>query len=92
MSAITLRKLKEILNEIPDKELDKPLIYNSDEYLMNGEIQSIHKLEETKYITDDCELLTLQELKEDYGYENEKQVLQDCFKLAKGYQILISFY
>lgn len=35
MSAITLRKLKEILNEIPDKELDKPLIYNSDEYLMN---------------------------------------------------------
>lgn len=90
MSAVTLRKLKEILNEIPDNELDKPLIYNSNEYLMNGEIQSIHKLEETKYVTDDCELLTLQELIDDYNYENEEQVLQDCFKLTKG-SFIITF-
>ena len=41
MGSLTLRKLKEVLNKIPDSELDRPLIYNSEEYLLNGEVESI---------------------------------------------------
>lgn len=80
---VTLRKLKEILNKIPDSALDRPLMYNSEEYLMNGNVESIMKTDETKYLTEDGDIFTLDELLEEF-FESKKEVEENCTKIPKG--------
>ena len=81
---VTLRKLKEILNKIPDSALDRPLMYNSEEYLMNGNVVSIEKTDETKYLTEDGDIFTLDELLEEEFLESKKEVEENCTKIPKG--------
>lgn len=86
MGSLTLRKLKEVLNKIPDSELDRPLIYNSEEYLLNGEVESIERVEETKYLTEDGDIFTMQELLEEEYYEpgDEELIKAECAEIPKG--------
>lgn len=81
---VTLRKLKDILNKIPDSALDRPLMYNSEEYLMNGNVVSIEKTDETKYLTEDGDIFTLDELLEEEFFEDKKEVEANCTKIPKG--------
>nr|DAT58726.1 MAG TPA: hypothetical protein [Bacteriophage sp.] len=81
---VTLRKLKEILNKIPDSALDSPLMYNSEEYLMNGNVESIMKTDETNYLTEDGDIFTLDELLEEEFFESKKEVEENCTKIPKG--------
>ena len=81
---VTLRKLKDILNKIPDSALDRPLMYNSEEYLMNGNVVSIEKTDETKYLTEDGDIFTLDELLEEEFFESKKEVEENCTKIPKG--------
>ena len=81
---VTLRKLKEILNKIPDSALDSPLMYNFEEYLMNGNVESIMKTDETKYLTEDGDIFTLDELLEEEFFESKKEVEENCTKIPKG--------
>ena len=81
---VTLRKLKEILNKIPDSALDSPPMYNSEEYLMNGNVESIMKTDETKYLTEDGDIFTLDELLEEEFFESKKEVEENCTKIPKG--------
>nr|DAN44033.1 MAG TPA: hypothetical protein [Caudoviricetes sp.] len=81
---VTLRKLKEILNKVPESALDRPLMYNSEEYLMNGNVESIMKTEETKYLTEDGDIFSLEELLEEEFFESKKEVEENCTKIPKG--------
>lgn len=70
---MTLRDLKELINQIPEQELDLPLIYNSNEYEISGKVQGFKKADEHLYYTGDddpASLYTKQELLDD-GFDEE---------------------
>lgn len=68
-----LKDLKKWVNSLTDEQLEKHLLYNSEEYSISGKVHKIEKAKQNLYyIGDDdpAELYTLKQLKED-GYEKE---------------------
>lgn len=73
MKTLKLKDLLKALCKMSKKELEQPLLYNSDNLSLSGEILSIGKSRANLYYTgedDPATLYTLKELKED-GYDKE---------------------
>lgn len=69
---MNLRNLKTWINQLPEQELDLPLLYNSIDYGISGVVGKIQKCESDLYYTGNGEdnLYTAQELK-DKGYSQK---------------------
>lgn len=62
-----LKKLKQILNKLPDNELNKELLFMSEEYSLSGIVSDIKKAKQNLYTThedDPSPLYTLKQLRE----------------------------
>lgn len=73
MKIENLNDLKTWVNGLSEKELEKPLIYNSDTYSLSGQIVEITKATENLYYTgedDPSTLYTKKQLKEQ-GFDSE---------------------
>lgn len=68
-----LKDFKKWVNNLTDEQLEQPLLYNSEEYSISGEVGKIEKAKSNLYTTGDddpAELYTLKQLK-DEGYDKE---------------------
>lgn len=64
-----LRDLKNILNKMDNKQLNKPLIYKSDCYSLSGVVAKVGKAKANLYYTgedDPAKLYTRKQLKENF--------------------------
>lgn len=86
-----LKDLKKILDKLTPEELERPLLYNSEEYSVSGEVQKVHKTKHDLYFLGDDDpspLYTKSQLKEQ-GMDNEE--IEECeVEIPKG-SILIEF-
>lgn len=87
-----LKDLKEWLETLSKEELEKPVLYYSDEYSMSGEINEIMEAGEDLYYLgedDPSQLKTAEELKED-GWDAKSikelivEIPKDSFCLKIG--------
>lgn len=68
-----LKDLKKWVNDLTDEQLEQPLLYNSEEYSISGEVDKIEKAKSNLYFTgedDPAQLYTKKQLLED-GYDKE---------------------
>ena len=73
LKTMKLKDFKKWLNSLTDEQLEQPLLYNSEEYSISGEVKKIEKAKANLYCTgedDPSQLYTLKQLK-DEGYEKE---------------------
>lgn len=80
-----LKDLKEWLETLSKEELEKPVLYYSDEYSMSGEINEIMEAGEDLYYLgedDPSQLKTIEELKED-GWD-AKSIRELIVEIPKG--------
>jgi hypothetical protein len=73
MKTMTLKDFKKWVNNLTEEQLKQPLLYNSEEYSISGQVCKIEKAKANLYYTgedDPATLYTLKQLKED-GYDKE---------------------
>jgi ABC-type amino acid transport substrate-binding protein len=80
---LKLKDLKKALDKLTKEELKQPIIYNSENYYMSGQVLGIGKARATLYYTgedDPSELYTMKQLK-DNGWEKEDiESFEVCIK------------
>lgn len=87
---MTLRELKDWVNNLPEDNLDKPLTYNSEYYCISGFIEKVEIAPEDLYwLGDDdpSDLYSLSELFEMYDY-TEEEIYQFEIAIHKGDPII----
>lgn len=80
-----LKKLKKILDKLTDEQLEKELIYNSEDLSLSGRVKSFRMAKSNMYLTGDddpARLYTKNHLLED-GYDKEDIEEMDI-EIGKG--------
>ena len=75
---MNLRDLKQFIDSISESDLDKPFLYNSEEYSVSGEIASIEVVKENLYWSGEdspTPLYTKKQFKYE-GYELDEMELE----------------
>ena len=95
-----LKELKSWLEQLPDAELEKELLYNSLDYGISGTVSEINKTDDNLYYVGDQPVLlhTKEELKQRGYSENDisefdVEIPQGCYyiELSNEYSILERF-
>lgn len=86
-----LKDLKKILDKLTKEQLEQPLLYNSEEYSVSGEVQKIQKVKQNLYFLGDDDPSPLYTKKQLAEQGMDKEEIEECeVEIPKG-AILIEF-